>query len=41
MTHFGHAKQGRFLMRLRQAALADEESKALDGALATIDTFLN
>jgi indolepyruvate ferredoxin oxidoreductase beta subunit len=36
----GRADAAQWLRRLCKAALADEEGKALDGALATIETFL-
>jgi indolepyruvate ferredoxin oxidoreductase, beta subunit len=36
----GRADAGQWLRRLCKAALADEEGKALDGALATVETFL-
>ncbi|MBR1234105.1 indolepyruvate oxidoreductase subunit beta family protein [Bradyrhizobium sp. AUGA SZCCT0182] len=36
----GRADGGQWLRRLCKAALADEEGKALDGALATVETFL-
>jgi indolepyruvate ferredoxin oxidoreductase beta subunit len=36
----GRADAAEWVRRLRQAALADEEGKALDGALATVESFL-
>ena len=36
----GRADGGEWLRRLSKAALADEDGKALDGALATVETFL-
>jgi indolepyruvate ferredoxin oxidoreductase beta subunit len=36
----GRADAAQWLRRLSKAALADEEGKALDGALATVETFL-
>jgi indolepyruvate ferredoxin oxidoreductase beta subunit len=36
----GRADAAQWLNRLVKAALADEEGKALDGALATVETFL-
>ena len=36
----GRADGAQWLRRLCKAALADEEGKALDGALATVETFL-
>jgi indolepyruvate ferredoxin oxidoreductase beta subunit len=36
----GRADAAQWLRRLCKAALADEEGKALDGALATVETFL-
>ena len=36
----GRADGAQWLQRLCKAALADEEGKALDGALATVETFL-
>jgi indolepyruvate ferredoxin oxidoreductase, beta subunit len=36
----GRADAAEWLRRLCKAALADEEGKALDGALATVETFL-
>ena len=36
----GRADAAQWLRRLVKAALADEEGKALDGALATVETFL-
>jgi indolepyruvate ferredoxin oxidoreductase beta subunit len=40
-THLaGRADAAEWLRRLCKAALADEEGKALDGALATVETFL-
>jgi indolepyruvate ferredoxin oxidoreductase beta subunit len=36
----GRADGAEWLRRLCKAALADEEGKALDGALATVETFL-
>ena len=36
----GRADAAEWLRRLVKAALADEEGKALDGALATVETFL-
>ena len=36
----GRSDAAQWLSRLCKAALADEEGKALDGALATVETFL-
>jgi indolepyruvate ferredoxin oxidoreductase beta subunit len=36
----GRADAAEWVRRLRQAALADEEGKALDGTLATVESFL-
>jgi len=36
----GRTDAAQWLRRLCKAALADEEGKALDGALATVETFL-
>jgi indolepyruvate ferredoxin oxidoreductase beta subunit len=36
----GRADGAEWLRRLSKAALADEDGKALDGALATVETFL-